>query len=151
MSASVLASAEGSVAKLALVFAFWRESRLARGRCRGRWGRENCDACAGHLDGRVACVVVEVGGDDDGGLTALTRTRRWRLSRLVRTLRWLNIVLWVVLRILSLSLSTPSSSLAARPWGLKCDCGGVDVDAGHWKVWYAGHGMVLEMGGMVKD
>lgn len=60
VSASMLASAEGSVAELALVFAFWCESRLPRGRGRGRWGRENCDACAGHLEGRVACVVFDV-------------------------------------------------------------------------------------------
>lgn len=64
-------------------------------------------------------MVFDGDGDGDGGLTTLTLTRRWQLSRLVRTLRWLNIVLWVCLRILSLSLSTPSSSLARAPVGFK--------------------------------
>lgn len=61
MSASVFAPAEGSVAELALVLAFRCERRLPRGGSRGRRWREDCDACAGHLDGLVS-VVFDIAG-----------------------------------------------------------------------------------------
>lgn len=58
-------------------------------------GGRTATLAPGILTAESRVLVFDVDGDGDGGLTTLTLTRRWRLSRLVRTLRWLNIVLWV--------------------------------------------------------
>jgi hypothetical protein len=55
--------------------------------------------------------------------------------------RWLNIVWYAGYRLFNFWLLAPSSSLArSLPWSLKCDCGGLDRESGHWKSVYSGHG-----------
>ena len=55
--------------------------------------------------------------------------------------RWLNIVWYAGYEHFNFWLLAPCSSLArSLPWSLKCDCGGLDRESGHWRCVYSGHG-----------
>lgn len=138
MSASVFTSAEGSVAELTLVFAFWGQGCLPRRRSRGCGRREDCNAGAGHVECLVSCIrrtdktARDCGSKRDTEEDALGRmTGRvasgWTLS-------------------LSLPLTPRSHTL---PWGLKCECGEDGREVCHWKRLYPGHGrsVYISVGG----